>query len=162
MLSLLASCQQTCMTYTIAVCTVKNSWWRTEELSETRSVSFQNKFEKLVHLVGFIIRICHDARSAERQITKIIFTDYSIRGRSSRHHKTGVLNHRLSLKLMVIKGTAVPVHVMKTYRPGGGGGFVLYFDAGWKWAVNFKNRPFNPREKTPVRTELGPWSRYEL
>jgi len=32
---LLASCQQTCMTYTIAVCTVKNSWWCTEELSET-------------------------------------------------------------------------------------------------------------------------------
>jgi len=29
------SCQQTCMTYTIAVCTVKNSWWWTEELSET-------------------------------------------------------------------------------------------------------------------------------
>jgi len=25
-LILLASCQQTCMTYTIAVCTVKNSW----------------------------------------------------------------------------------------------------------------------------------------
>jgi hypothetical protein len=24
---LLASCQQTCTTYTIAVCTVKNSWW---------------------------------------------------------------------------------------------------------------------------------------
>jgi len=29
------------MTYTIAVCTVKNSWWRTEELSETRRVPFQ-------------------------------------------------------------------------------------------------------------------------
>jgi len=28
-LILLASCQQTCMTYTIAVCTVKNSWWWT-------------------------------------------------------------------------------------------------------------------------------------
>jgi len=28
----------------------------------------KNKFEKLVHLVGFIIRICHDARSPERQI----------------------------------------------------------------------------------------------
>jgi len=27
----------------------------------------KNKFEKLVHLVGFIIRIYHDARSAERQ-----------------------------------------------------------------------------------------------
>jgi hypothetical protein len=29
--------------------------WK-EEMSETRRVSFQNKFEKLVHLVGFIIR----------------------------------------------------------------------------------------------------------
>ena len=50
------SCQQTCITYTIAVCTVENSWWWTEELSDTCRVSFQNKFEKLVHLVGFIIR----------------------------------------------------------------------------------------------------------
>ena len=33
--SLPASCQQTCMTYTIAVCTVKNSWWWTEERCET-------------------------------------------------------------------------------------------------------------------------------
>ena len=39
--SLLASCQQTCMTYTFAVCTVKNSWWWTEELSETCRVLFQ-------------------------------------------------------------------------------------------------------------------------
>jgi len=57
-LILLASCRQTCMIYTIAVCTVKNSWWWTVELSETCRVSFQNKFEKLVHLAGFIIRIC--------------------------------------------------------------------------------------------------------
>ena len=28
----------------------------------------KNKFEKLVHIVGFIIRICHDARSSECQI----------------------------------------------------------------------------------------------
>ena len=55
-LILIAKCQQTCMTYTIAVCTVKNSWWWTEEQSEKCRVSFQNKFEKLVHLVGFIIR----------------------------------------------------------------------------------------------------------
>jgi hypothetical protein len=41
MLILLESCQQTCMTYTIAVCTVKNSWWWTEGLSETCRVSFQ-------------------------------------------------------------------------------------------------------------------------
>jgi len=34
----------------------------------------KNKFEKLVHLVGFIIRIFHDARSPERQesIVKLI------------------------------------------------------------------------------------------
>ena len=40
-LLMLASCQQTCVTYAIALCTVKNSWWRTEKLSETRRVSFQ-------------------------------------------------------------------------------------------------------------------------
>jgi hypothetical protein len=55
-LLLLESCLQTCMTYTIAECTVNNSCWWTEELSETCRVSFQNKFEKLVHLVGFIIK----------------------------------------------------------------------------------------------------------
>jgi hypothetical protein len=33
----------------------------------------KNKFEKLVHLVGFIIRIYHDARSPERQIRKNYF-----------------------------------------------------------------------------------------
>ena len=38
---LLASCQQTCMTYAIAMRTVKNSWWWTEELSETCRVLFQ-------------------------------------------------------------------------------------------------------------------------
>ena len=31
-----------------------NSWWWTEELSETCRVSWQNKFVKLMHLVGFI------------------------------------------------------------------------------------------------------------
>ena len=39
------SCSQavstTCMTYTIAVCTVQNSWWWAEELSETWTVLFQ-------------------------------------------------------------------------------------------------------------------------
>ena len=50
-LILLASCNcVNCMTYTVAVCRVKNSWWWTEELSETCRVL-------LVHLVGFVIRI---------------------------------------------------------------------------------------------------------
>ena len=54
--SCLQAVRKTCMAYTIVVCTVKNSWWWTEELSETCRVSFQNKSGKLVHLVGFIIR----------------------------------------------------------------------------------------------------------
>jgi hypothetical protein len=33
-----------------------NSWWWTGELSETCRVSWQNKFVKLVHLVGFITK----------------------------------------------------------------------------------------------------------
>jgi len=40
-LILLASCQQTCVTYTTTVSTVKNCWWWTEELSETCRVLFQ-------------------------------------------------------------------------------------------------------------------------
>jgi hypothetical protein len=48
---------QTCMTYTTAVFKMQNSWWWTEELSETRRISFQNKFENLVHLAGFITGI---------------------------------------------------------------------------------------------------------
>ena len=36
----------------------------------------KNKFEKLVHLVGFIIRIYHDARSLERKICVWIICDF--------------------------------------------------------------------------------------
>ena len=39
----------------------------TEELSEICRVLYQNKFEKLVHLDGFITKIYDDARSPERQ-----------------------------------------------------------------------------------------------
>ena len=36
----------------------------------------KNKFEKSVHLVGFVIRIYHDARSPERQILRKSFRSY--------------------------------------------------------------------------------------
>ena len=68
-LAMLASCQQTCMTYTIAVCTVKKSWWWTEDCPKRIEFYSKNKSEKLVHLVGFIIRMYHDARCPERQKT---------------------------------------------------------------------------------------------
>jgi len=66
-LILLASCKQTCMTYAIAVVQ-----WKTPDDGQwncLKHVEFysKNKFEKLVHLVGFIIRIYHDARSPECQ-----------------------------------------------------------------------------------------------
>jgi len=37
-----------------------------------------NKFEKLVHLVGFIIRIYHDARSPECQIRQFYILEVSV------------------------------------------------------------------------------------
>jgi len=65
-LILLASCN--CNLYDIYHCCVYSAklLMMDRELSETRRVLFQNKFEKLVHLVGFSIRIYHDARSSER------------------------------------------------------------------------------------------------
>jgi len=53
----LASCQQTCIKYIIAVCTVK----KTPDDGQRNcpkhvELHSKNKFEKLVHLVGFIIR----------------------------------------------------------------------------------------------------------
>jgi hypothetical protein len=66
-LILLASCVQACMTYTIGVCTVKKFLMMATET--VRNIdSFQSKIDKLVHLVGFITRIRHDARSHERHI----------------------------------------------------------------------------------------------
>jgi len=63
-LILLASFQQTCMIYTIAVKTPDDGQRNCPKHVE---FYFKNKFEELVRLVGFIIRICHDARSNERQ-----------------------------------------------------------------------------------------------
>jgi hypothetical protein len=48
------SCHQKCMTYASAECTVENSWWWTEEMLQTRRVSWQNEFGKLVRLLVFI------------------------------------------------------------------------------------------------------------
>ena len=47
----------------------------------------KNIFEKLVHLVGFVIRIYHDARSHEPHISTVMIT-----GQISRTHKGTALN----------------------------------------------------------------------
>jgi len=56
-LILLAGCQQTCMTYTIAVCAVKFPDDGQRNCPKHVEFYSKNKFEKLVHLVGFIRRI---------------------------------------------------------------------------------------------------------
>jgi len=65
--SLLASYHQTCMTYTIAVCSVKTPDDRQRNCPKHVEFYSNNKFDKFVHLVDFIIRIYHDSRSPERQ-----------------------------------------------------------------------------------------------
>ena len=59
------------MTYAIAVCTVKKKKPPDDgQRNCPKHVEFysKNKFEKLVNLFSFIIRIYHDVRSPERQI----------------------------------------------------------------------------------------------
>ena len=53
---LLASNQQICITYTIAVCTVKTPDDGQKNCPKHAKCHSKNKFEKLVHVVGFIIR----------------------------------------------------------------------------------------------------------
>jgi hypothetical protein len=55
-LILLASCKQNCMTFTIAVCTLKTPDDGQRNCPKHVEFHFGNKFEKLVHLVGIIIR----------------------------------------------------------------------------------------------------------
>jgi len=55
------------MTHTIAVCTVKTPDDGRRNSPKLVEFYSKNKFEKLVRLVGFIMRIYHDARSPERQ-----------------------------------------------------------------------------------------------
>ena len=54
-----ASCQQNFVTYNITVCTVKNALSWTGNCPKHVVFYSENKFEKLVHPVGFIIRILH-------------------------------------------------------------------------------------------------------
>ena len=60
--------QQWYMSYRFAVCNSEGLLMM-DRGNCAKCVEFdsKNKFEKLVHLVGFIIRIYHDARSPERK-----------------------------------------------------------------------------------------------
>ena len=64
---LLTSCQQICMTYHCCVCSEKTPDDGQRNCPKRIEFHFKNKFEKLVHLVGFVLKKYHDARSHERQ-----------------------------------------------------------------------------------------------
>jgi hypothetical protein len=68
--SLLASCQRTGITYTIAVCTAKNSWWWTEELSETCRILSQKYICEISTSSWFYYMNLHYVRSTEHQIVE--------------------------------------------------------------------------------------------
>ena len=67
------------MTYTIAVCTVQKAP-DDGQRNCAKHVEFysKNKFEKLVHLVGFIIRKFRDTRSPERQVESALLNSLSV------------------------------------------------------------------------------------
>jgi len=74
--------QQWCMSYSLRAdlydiyhCCVYSEKTDGGQRNCPKHVEFysRNKFEKLVHLVGFIIRIYHDARPPERQISCTCF-----------------------------------------------------------------------------------------
>jgi len=87
LLILLASCKQTCVTCTIAVCTVKKTPDdRQRNCPKHVGVYSKNKFEKLVHLVGFIIRTFYFVRALNpRRIfpTSVIAATFDFRNRIS-------------------------------------------------------------------------------
>ena len=72
-IGLLTACKQDqdgtdSVTYTISVCTVKNSWWWTEEMSETRTVLFQKEIWEISASSWFYYKNFHNARSPECHI----------------------------------------------------------------------------------------------
>ena len=72
------------MTYTIAVCAGKTPDDGQRNCPKHVQFYSKNKFEKLVSLVGFIIRIYHDAWSPKRQIQKYDADGYVKEGGDSR------------------------------------------------------------------------------
>ena len=101
----------------VAVCTVVNSWWCTERPSKTRRVIPKiNKFETLVHLVGFTIETHNCVR------------DFS-------HHSTFLLkNHQWTLFVVWIQ------HVWWCYLIYWLVGYLKYTPSSQTFQNQWKNR----------------------
>jgi len=66
----------------------------------------KNKIEKLVHLVGFIIRIYHDAPSSECQMTPIGFPETS-----AANYQSTLLNTPEELRSQVKRFFLYPLYI---------------------------------------------------
>ena len=74
----------------------------------------RNKFERLVHLVCFIIRIYHDARSHERQIHSEQFANVRNPAKFTRSHFTIKLNSTLVSLCAPVKSVTSHTHCIST------------------------------------------------
>ena len=86
-LILLARSQQTCMTYTIAVCILKIPDDGQRNCPKHVEFHSKKKFEKLVHLAGFITRNlsrCMITRTSENKNNMIHYTAYYLPGNASK------------------------------------------------------------------------------
>jgi len=98
--SIIASCQQTRMTYTIAVRTVKNSWWWTEELFETCRISFvwfqfQLNALSLVYYISFIFLYMFRGILCSSSGGSIVYTQHLVLYMSLFLRDLSVHGHRL-------------------------------------------------------------------
>jgi len=89
--------------------------WKTPDYGQRncpKHVEFycKNKFEKLLHLVGFIIRIYHDARSPERQSVQL-YAFLVLLQRIWKHSFYGLCPSYLisnKIKIIMLMGTTGP------------------------------------------------------
>jgi len=122
-----------------------NSWWWIDELSETRRVSWQNKFVKLVHLVGFIIKkLCHSFRLLQQCQTAVINHEWAITLSQEQHGiitrwlrrwwilTSGFTNGlQISLEIIIYSRKVIQLSIIHT-------SFNMYIDA-LKLKANFMN-----------------------
>jgi hypothetical protein len=110
--------------------------------------SSKNKFEKLVHIVGFIIRIYHDAQSSECQInwnkllfftTRYVFLPHSAITKLYIH--INIYNTKLNMshcrsgpRCEVSPQWIVRCHTYNNnYNKEHLGCYILYFYKAWRW-----------------------------
>jgi hypothetical protein len=98
-----------------------NSWWWTDELSETCTVSWQNNFVKLLHLVVFITNkfvTMHGHMNVKKTKSRRLVKRYKLRQsvqllQASRHNETDTRNSKYSWPVQVHSFNLSDHHALK-------------------------------------------------